>query len=91
MRTIWKFPLPVETVVRISMPAGASVLSVHERNGDLCLWALIDPDATREMREFRVHGTGHPVPEDRPLRFIGTAHLMGGALVFHVFEPGRGA
>lgn len=83
MRTIWKFTLQPEC--SIEMPSGAEVLSVREQGETICLWALVDPEATVEMRRFVVLGTGHSVP-DQPLRFLGTAHLAGGAFVFHVFE-----
>ena len=85
MRTIWKFDLPVNDYAGINMPRGAEVLHVHEQYGKACIWALVEPAAPLEMRSFRIFGTGHTVPEF-PRRYIGTVHLAGGALVFHVFE-----
>lgn len=40
--------------------------------------------AASEKREIAIIGTGHPAPADG--RYIGTASLSGGALMFHVFE-----
>lgn len=86
MKTIHKFVIPTEGG-RISMPIRALIAHVHEQNGDICLWALIDGWETRvEDRNFAVFGTGHPIPEDKPLRYIGTAHLYDGETVSHVFE-----
>lgn len=83
MKTIWKFTLQPEC--ELEMPKGAELLSVREQGEDICLWALVDPTADKEVRRFRGFGTGHDVP-DQPMKFIGTAHLHGGSLVFHVFE-----
>lgn len=80
---VWKFPLrPDEVVI---MPIGAKPLHVGEQFGSLVLWALCDDQADQEPRLFEIVGTGHPLP-DYPLDFIGTALLMGGTLVLHVFE-----
>lgn len=85
-RTVWKFEL--QPRITLLMPAGAQALHVHEQNGGVCLWALVDPEAPKEARTFLTFGTGHEgVPEDA--RYVGSAHLSGGVLVFHVFEVGR--
>lgn len=83
MKTIWKYTLQPECT--LDMPKDAEVLSVREQGEDICLWALVDPNAEKEPRKFVGFGTGHDVP-DHPMKFIGTAHLHGGSLVFHVFE-----
>jgi len=86
-RTVWKFPLRVSDVQPVTMPAGARILHVAEQFGDLCLWALVDPDAPKETRVIAICGTGHPAPDDG--RHIGSVMLHGSALVFHVFEAPR--
>ena len=83
-REIWKFPLR-DSLNKVPLSVGAKVLHVHAQGNDICLWALIEPEAAREFRRFTVYGTGHSMPDD-PGVYIGTAHLQGGALVFHVFE-----
>lgn len=84
-KTVWKYTLEPE--ITLHMPRGAGVLSVHAQGAEVCLWALVDPNAEAEPRRFVVAGTGHALP-DEPLRFLGSAHLHDGALVFHVFERG---
>lgn len=84
MKKIYKFELSAPSCA-VKMPAGAEVLSVREQCGSICLWAKVDPTAPAEVRHFAGYGTGHSIP-DVPLRFLGTAHLQGGALVFHIFE-----
>ena len=90
MRSIWKFPLPVGDFVAISMPAGARVLTVQTQGINACLWALVDTDAPRETRRFRVFGTGHPVEGVEVDSYVGTIQQLGGALVWHVFEAEEG-
>jgi hypothetical protein len=84
MKTIWKFKLEPECTVK--MPQGAEILSVREQGHNIYAWALVDDQAPSEDRHFIGVGTGHEVPEDEPLKFLGSAHLEDGALVFHVFE-----
>jgi len=82
-KIVWKFVLDLQA--ELEMPVGAQILSVREQGQDVCLWALVDPDAPKMKRGFLMFGTGYPIP-DMPLQFLGTAHLHGGALVCHVFE-----
>jgi hypothetical protein len=100
MLTIWKFEVPVQDNIQIEMPKGARILSVQaQRNlaaltvGDpieqVCLWALVNPEATKEIRGFRMVGTDHPIQHSEKLTYIGTFQMQGGALVFHLFEKGR--
>lgn len=81
--TIWKYVL--QPNIDIEMPVGAQILSVREQGNDICMWALVNPDAHKEKRIFMVFGTGHDVPPVQ-MKFLGTAHLQSDGLVFHVFE-----
>lgn len=92
---IWRYSLPITDEVGVLMPEGAQVLSVApSRTGqrDVDLWAVVDPgnDTTmgRELRKFRIVGTGNPVPSDVG-RFVGTVAVLGGRGIFHVFEAHR--
>ena len=90
MKTIHKFAMTIGDVkdaISFSMPEGARPLHVANQNGDLCIWALVDPslDVANVERKFLVCGTGHPVME--PAIYIGTAHFNSGMLVLHVFDP----
>lgn len=84
MKTIWKYTLQPD--ITLEMPVGAEVLSVREQGDEICMWALVEPDAEKEERRFMGFGTGHDVPGGILKKFIGTAHLHGGRMVFHVFE-----
>lgn len=83
MKTVWKYKLDSRSV--LAMPMGSQILTVHEQEGKVCLWALVEPDMEYETRKFVIIGTGQALSE-KPYRYIGTTYLEGGAFVFHVFE-----
>jgi hypothetical protein len=84
---IYKYKLHPDTD-GVYMPKGAQVLYAREQGDDICVWALVDIDdpAPSEPRRFSVYGTGHEIRLSDPGRYVGSAHLQNGALVFHVFE-----
>jgi hypothetical protein len=84
--TIWKFPVHVSDEVTVaSMSIGAQILCVQMQHDTPCLWALVDKNAKREERRFRIYGTGQDIPAN-PGEYIGTVQMLGGMLVWHVFE-----
>ena len=85
MATIYKYAFEVTDHVSIAMPEGADLLCVQTQGHTQCIWAIVNPDLPLETRRFRVYGTGHPLDET-PGIYVGTFQLMGGSLVFHVFE-----
>lgn len=87
MLKVFKYPVKIVDHVSIGMPEGARLLSFQCQGEQPCLWALVDPTAKKETRNFRFVGTGHPIEESPgSLRFIGTAQMMGGSLIWHLFE-----
>lgn len=82
--TIWKYTLKPGCVFDI--PKDAKILKVDEQFGEICMWALVNPDAPKVKRNFVVIGTGHDMPKCRVSNYLGTAKIDGGLLVFHVFE-----
>jgi len=85
MNTIWKFPLAVTDEQSVIMPEGAEILCAEVQHEQLCLWALVNPDAPKQRRIIEVFGTGHDMP-DGCRKYIGTVQMMHGSLVWHVFE-----
>ncbi len=85
--TIWKFEL-VGDRCWISLPLGATVLTVQVQHGSPFVWALVDPEETAlEARLFITYGTGHPVPDEMTgAYYIGTFQQLQGSLIWHVFE-----
>ena len=86
MKTIYKYPLPSIEPVEIPMPRGARVLCIQTQDDHPCLWVAVESTAPTETRRFHIRGTGHPLGDVNVNKYVGTFQLMGGALVFHVFE-----
>lgn len=82
-RTIWKATLVAADVQEIDAPVGAEMLCAREQHEQICVWFRCDPSAKTEKRKIAIVGTGHPAPADG--RYLGTAALHGGSLMFHVF------
>lgn len=87
MRKVFKYEVPVADKLSLSLPEGAKLLTFECQFDQPYLWALVDPDAKKETRRFRLAGTGYPLEEpDEKLRFVGTAQMYGGGLIWHLFE-----
>jgi len=84
--TIWKYPLVITDTQNVMMPEGADILTAQIQHGSgLCVWALVNPDAPQQRREIEILGTGNPAP-DAKRRYIATVQMLGGNLVWHIFE-----
>lgn len=82
---IWKYTLTPDCTLK--MPVGAEVLTVQVQDGELRLWALVNPNVVRVDRRFVVYGTGHDIKTSEfDQRYIGTVQMNNGYLVLHVFE-----
>lgn len=93
MKTIWKYELagPEKPV---AMPKGAQILTAQMQGDRFCVWALVDPDAPKVNRSFRIYMTGQDIDineqEDGYLKYIQTLQMSGlgpkGVFVVHIFE-----
>jgi hypothetical protein len=86
MLTIWKQVLKPADVQQIEVPRGAELLCAREQHERICVWFRCDPAEPFELRGIAICGTGHPAPPAEECRYLGTASLQGGSLMFHVFE-----
>lgn len=89
METVWKFKInPSLEIQTIEMPAWSHVLYFGEDpNGELCIWAQVDPVLACEPRTFYCMGTGWDMPEDCAWNWVGTARQ--GPYMWHLFEVMR--
>lgn len=97
-RRVYRYPLTIVDEQVVSMPEGATILSVARREGQrdvvvgvgshepVEMWALVDPDAPPRDRRIRIAGIGHPLTDTDALTHLGTVQIAHGQLVFHVFE-----
>lgn len=83
---IYKYVLEMVDLQEIEMPLGASILSAHNQDGQICIWAQVDETMPMETRQIEVVGTGNPMPEHggKYREFIGT--VIWPPLVFHIYE-----
>jgi hypothetical protein len=92
MRTIYKYRLTPDDKQNIQMPSDARIRCVNTqpaqagKEDNIHLWAEVDTASKETSRTIRIFGTGHAMPDDRALRYIGTIQLYTGKLVFHVYE-----
>ena len=84
MKTIWKYNLTPNKIIKL--PVGADILCISDQHREVCMWVMVDPNQKELIeRHFMVFGTGHDIPDD-DLEYLGIAKLDGGSLIFHAFE-----
>lgn len=100
MKKIFKYQLVVTDEQLVTMPKDAEILAVGNQDEKLCMWAIVNPDAETEKRKIAIRGTGHELGSIAiansgcckktgiGAKFIGTVLMVGGGLVFHVFDMG---
>lgn len=96
MKTIHKYRLPLDTTLEIdgigvtasdhSIPVDAKLLSVQVQQESIMLWALVDPAKQTIRRTFAIFGTDHPIPDSISVDHVGTVQMVGGRLIWHIFE-----
>jgi hypothetical protein len=84
MMTIYKYPLRPD-LQTLRLPADAEILCVQMQRGEPQVWVKLDTDKPLVTRTLCVYGTGHEM-KGLDSHYIGTFQLMGGELIFHVFE-----
>jgi hypothetical protein len=89
MTAVHKFPLKGERGEQaVTMPRGATVLSLEVRAAELVLYAQVDTERVGEERVFLLAETGDDVsvPRDKRQAYVGTAVFEWSPYVLHVFE-----
>jgi hypothetical protein len=86
--TVFKYPVRIEEGQNIKMPTGAKLLSLGAQAGDLFMWALVNPEASKVMRRVSVVGTGWLTPELSDMTYIST-YQTHGLSVWHLFDGGE--
>lgn len=85
MEVIYKYELD-RRGSSVPMPQGAKILSTGMQYGNVCIWAIVDPEAPTYDRRYEVVGTGFERPME-PFIYVGTAlqEEHGTVFVWHVF------
>lgn len=83
MRVVWKYPLAIADEQTIDLPAEATPLHVGlDPVGQPCLWAMVDPDASKVAWTVRVVGTGNPTTVSAR-SYVGS--FVQRPFIWHVF------
>ena len=83
--TIYKYPLTNNggDLQKLELPSGAKILHFGLQDNKLYIWAKVVLDFTKELRFFRVVGTGCELGINSG-EYIGT--IFQGPYVWHLFE-----
>lgn len=83
MDRIFKYQLDlVNGPQPVMLPDESTLLTAQMQNGNICVWARVNPDSPSRMFFFFVVGTGHPMPEGAS-QYLATVQM--GPFVWHVF------
>jgi len=84
---IWKYDLVINDEQIIEMPLDAKILTVQMQHGTPKLWVAVIPTNVMINRKIRMAGTGHTILTVNG--YIGTFQMLGGDLMYHVFDEGE--
>lgn len=88
-KVIYKYPLQLTDAQELRLPEGAEILSVGISEGQVVVWAHVNPSNTECYVPITIAGTGNPLEiVQGETKFLGTVIQTGqwGNLVWHVFE-----
>jgi len=83
--TIWKFPLELHEEQKIEMPKGANIIHCAEQHDRICLWAEVDPKASKVYQTFYVLGTGWDHRPKSAITHVGSVVMSKSPFVWHVY------
>ncbi len=89
MLQVFKYSVPTTDEFTLELPKDGKILHFGEQADSLCIWVLVDAQASTESRTFRLAGTGHPIETEGRLDHIGCVTNHRGAFVWNLFETGR--
>ena len=69
----------------IILPKGAKIISCGWKKNKPCFWAIINENAKKEVRQFRIIGTGSYLYFEYK-NFIGTCIDQKNQETWHIFE-----
>lgn len=93
MITIWKYVYDISTAgdgpLAVDMPYDSEIVAVGPEPSVtapnlVCFWAKVNDERPRRTRKFIVRGTGHPLPENMYVDYLGTVVVQ--PFAWHLFE-----
>ena len=85
MRTIYKYPIEIEDFQILQVPQDFKILTTAVQNDKACIWAEVETDVPKIDLKIYVFGTGHKIPVEINLNYIGSVLMFDGRGVFHVY------
>jgi hypothetical protein len=83
MKTIYKYFVPLGSVLILDLSKDAKTLAFMEQGGHLCAWIELETNAPETRpRHYTVLGTGWEVPPG----FDHVASCQQGPFVWHLYE-----
>lgn len=86
MKTIWKYELQLIDTQTFDVPEGARFLCVQTQNEKPCMWFEVNHSPAIEQVTIAIKGTGHFIPDNVVMEYLGSCQIADGALVWHVYE-----
>lgn len=91
-KKIYKYKLEITPKQEVLLPKDAKILSIQVINNELFIYCVVNPDAEKELRVFKIVNTGGDIYFDMGIEynFIGTFRLDDdtplGYFIGHLFE-----
>lgn len=82
---VFKYQFSIEDEFTLELPLLSEVLTVQLQHGIATIWALVNDKERLVERKFWLVGTGQEVHLGLN-KYIGTFQMLGGNLVYHLFE-----
>lgn len=79
---IWKYVVNMIGLTEIQIPEGSEFVKVGLLNGEICVWAIVDPDKPNTTRKILSVWTGDEAGSI--LNYIGIAKVE--STIYHIVE-----
>ncbi len=91
MTIIYKYRLDIVDEQRVEMPIDSTILSVHNQDNQVMMWAkvgaIVQGNVPMHWVTIGIFGTGQELPDDiEDAVFLGTVLTGNGQLVWHVWK-----
>jgi len=89
MKKVFKYTLDFAHVQTITLPFGATILTIQFQRDEIQLWALVNPDeGLKVIRIIEMFGTGHAIPEAHKAtrQYLCSFQNFKQSEIYHAFE-----
>lgn len=87
IQKIFKYQMPICEKYSLQLPIRAEILRVDDVDGMFYLWAMVNPSAPLEQRNFEAYKTGQDIPNPEGLVYLGHCCIyIGMELCLYIHE-----